>query len=265
MSFFDVVAGESLSNRPQVRIAPVVHTQDIDTRIRHVTPIEGDYTTTQPTWSTQQPGVVARQRPPETPDDTPESSTGLGHNQPSTSQSKTPVTALPADTIDSPTSEDGVDREVTPTRRAPPTRPQVTAAEPSSAENRQTEGPPSDSEVWPRRSDLRVPGELASPATTGRHTGVPPEPPRPRHDTKPEVRIPPVTYPPNLARGSVESVTRWLTSNADVLVDDPGSAEVSVNIDRVIFEQPPPKPPDREPRERPQPQGFGEYDSIRRR
>ena len=81
-----------------------------------------------------------------------------------------------------------------------------------------------------------------------------------------ELRVPTHAYPGDLMHRSPMAIRRWLSEHHEIIAPEHDETPVGITIERLVFEHPPPQPsPGSEPRERPQPQGFADCDSIRRR
>lgn len=139
---------------------------------------------------------------------------------------------------------------------------------------------PSRQEEVPRRN---APG----PASAGLDlplTTRPPEPTRGGHTQPPasetgrprvtsiegpdqiaELRVPADAYPTDLVNSSPRVIRRWLSEHPEIITPEHEETPVGITVEKVVFEQPPHRPVPSEPRDRPQPRGFADYDSIRRR
>jgi hypothetical protein len=80
---------------------------------------------------------------------------------------------------------------------------------------------------------------------------------------RPDIQLPAGRYPSELATGTPQDARRWLARNPDVVLPD--EPNVTVMIDRVVFEQPPAAAPEPAARERLAPRGFTDYDELRKR
>jgi hypothetical protein len=116
----------------------------------------------------------------------------------------------------------------------------------------------------------RIPPEPITPAGQDLPAGTRPgEPTRnvregPRRIA--ELRVPARAYPGDLMHRSPMAIRTWLSEHPEIIAPERDETPVGITIERLVFEHPPAQPsPGSEPRERPQPQGFAEFDSIRRR
>jgi hypothetical protein len=104
-----------------------------------------------------------------------------------------------------------------------------------------------------------APFPAAHPATMARpQAAMSPQQPR-------VVRIPGNRAPSSVARRRPDAVKRWLRASPDLVGGQDSPDTTTVNIDRVIVEAPSEAQRTQEPRPRPEPQGFVDYESIRRR
>lgn len=141
--------------------------------------------------------------------------------------------------------------------------------------------PPTDEgvpTVSPPDSETPTEPELAATVRPPQPTpGETPEQPRVQATDRPrptstdgprriaELRVPADAYPGDLVHSSPTVIRSWLTEHSEIVTSEHDETSGGVTVERLIFEQPPPGPPESEPRERPQPRGFADYDSIRKR
>jgi hypothetical protein len=116
----------------------------------------------------------------------------------------------------------------------------------------------------------RIPPEALTPA--GPDLRARPRPAEPTRKAREglrrvaELRVPADAYPVDLVNSSPAAIRRWLSEHPELITPDHDETPIGITVEKLIFEQPPPRPlPESEPRERPQPRGFADYDSVRRR